>query len=483
MSLYFLLRLPNLTSQPIFVDEAIYIRWAQVMRAEPSLRFLPQASEGKQPLFMWFMIPMFKVFEDPLLAGRFLSTVTGLGTLMGIIFLTYYLFRSKKVASVAGLIYTVSPFSVFFDRMALVDSMLAMFSIWTLILGIFTAKYLRLDFAMLTGFALGGALLTKSPAIFFEIMLPLTWIISNWPKGTKQKIFHLLKLSGLSAVTLFIANGMYNILRLGPSFNQIAIQNQKYVFEISHLWINPKDPFIYHLKDMSGWFLQLGPGLLMVFVLLGLFGLKKYFKSTVLILFWSLIPLFAINMYAKVFTARYILYTMTPIFILASLVFLNKGNVFRKILIPLFVIFIIQAIWLDYLLLTNPQKLPLPKSERSGYFEEWSAGYNLKEIAQFLQAESKDKTVVVGTEGTFGTLPEGLQIYLDKVRNVVIIGGSGYISDQIRETAKEHPTYFVANKSRIPQGLGGVSLLKEYPKAVPEDGSLQDAILLFQVLP
>jgi len=38
---YFILRLPNLTLQPIFADEAIYIRWAQVMRAESTLRFLP----------------------------------------------------------------------------------------------------------------------------------------------------------------------------------------------------------------------------------------------------------------------------------------------------------------------------------------------------------------------------------------------------------------------------------------------------------
>ena len=69
---YFALRLPNLTLQPIFADEAIYIRWAQVMRAEPTLRFL-SLSDGKTPLFMWAMIPFLKVFSDPLFAGRFLS--------------------------------------------------------------------------------------------------------------------------------------------------------------------------------------------------------------------------------------------------------------------------------------------------------------------------------------------------------------------------------------------------------------------------
>ena len=67
---YFLLRLPNLTSQPIFADEAIYIRWAQVMRAEPTLRFISM-TDGKTPLFMWVLIPLFKVFKDPFLPADF----------------------------------------------------------------------------------------------------------------------------------------------------------------------------------------------------------------------------------------------------------------------------------------------------------------------------------------------------------------------------------------------------------------------------
>ncbi|KKU74843.1 MAG: hypothetical protein UX99_C0005G0003 [Candidatus Amesbacteria bacterium GW2011_GWB1_47_26] len=50
------LRFWNLNSLPIFADEAIYVRWSQVMRAESSLRFLP-LSDGKQPLFMWLTIP------------------------------------------------------------------------------------------------------------------------------------------------------------------------------------------------------------------------------------------------------------------------------------------------------------------------------------------------------------------------------------------------------------------------------------------
>ena len=121
------IRVYNLTLLPVFVDEAIYVRWAQVMRAESTLRFLP-LSDGKQPLFMWLVIPFLKLFSDPLLAGRLVSVASGAATLVGIFLLSYALFKSKKVAIVAALIYAVSPFSFFFDRMALVDSLLSSFS-------------------------------------------------------------------------------------------------------------------------------------------------------------------------------------------------------------------------------------------------------------------------------------------------------------------------------------------------------------------
>ena len=60
---YAVTRLYQLTLLPVFADEAIYIRWAQVMKAESTLRFLP-LSDGKQPLFMWSVIPFFKLFSD-----------------------------------------------------------------------------------------------------------------------------------------------------------------------------------------------------------------------------------------------------------------------------------------------------------------------------------------------------------------------------------------------------------------------------------
>ena len=76
----------------------------------------------------------------------------------------------------------------------------------------------------------------------------------------------------------------------------------------------------------------------------------------------------------------------------------------------------------SFTLLTNPTQARLPERMRSGYFREWTAGYGLKEIAAYLEQRSQSATLVVGTEGYFGTLPDGLQIYTEGKPNITVIG-------------------------------------------------------------
>ena len=185
LALAFFLRFYNILSIPVFADEAIYIRWAQVMRAEATLRFLP-LSDGKQPLFMWLVIPLFKVVSDPLIAGRLVSILSGLAGIAGTYLLAGRLLNNYRIALVASLFYAVSPFFVFFDRMALVDSMLASLGVWSLYFAVLTVQTLRLDFAMITGFFLGAAFITKSPPLFFLLLLPSTILVSNWIKNRKD---------------------------------------------------------------------------------------------------------------------------------------------------------------------------------------------------------------------------------------------------------------------------------------------------------
>lgn len=480
--IFFGLRLPNLTLQPIFADEAIYIRWAQVMKSEPTLRFV-SLSDGKTPLFMWSMTPLFKVFRDPLMAGRFLSVLSGFMTLTGVFFLSRMVF-GRSVSFWAALLYAISPYTVFFDRLALTDSMLTGFTVWIIYFAVRLIKTLRLDLAMILGYFIGGALLVKTPAMVNILVLPLSIIGLAKNNYARSRLLKLLLYWGIAII---IAMAIYNILRLGPGFQQLSSRNADYMFSPFELKDRPLDPFIPHLRDMADWFPKLLTAPILAVLAIGVFvTISTFNRLALIILIWALIPLILEMAFLKTFTARYLLPSIPPLLIISALgidyilkkIKLNKVSAMVLALI----VVLPMSLYFDYWLFTDPAKAPLPKEERKGYLEDWTAGYGFKEIAQYVLDKSKTQSVVVGTEGFFGTLPDGLQIYLDK-SNVPIIGGPGLITPPVRNATKNNLTFYVGNKNRIEGSLQGVNLVKQFPKAKPLDGSPQDAMMLYQVLP
>ena len=484
--------------QPVFADEAIYVRWSQVMKAEPTLRFLP-LSDGKQPLYMWILMFLLRGGFDPLIVGRLLSVFFGVMTNLGVFVLSYILFRSKKVGIVAAILYAVSPFAMFFESMALVDSTLAMMGVWFIIFLYLAFKTSRLDLSMISGFFLGGALLTKSPALYFTLLTPVVAAVVSFSKKWKKALFEFSKKILLIIPIFTIGYGMYNILRLGPNFHLIGARNTDYVFPISHLWQNPKDPFIFHIEEIGQWLWMLGPGVLLFLLILGLIvGFKKYRRETCVLSLWILLPILANAMYAKVFTARYILFAMPFIYIISALFILFRSKL-QKLTYLLLTLFVANSLLVNYLLIWKIEEAPLPKSERTGYLEEWTAGYGIKEVSQYLINEldktPSDKKIVVGTEGYFGTLPDGLQIYLNSYPEITVIGVGLDLKEVpislIESKDAGNKTYLVINSSRLvakPDDLN-LLLIRSYPKPLRSKGTHdfvkygpQETLYFFEVL-
>lgn len=425
-------RIYNLESLPVFGDEAIYIRWSQIIKSVDSLRFIPQ-TDGKQPLFMWITALNLKFFE-PLIAGRLISVAAAFGSLI-----LLYLISGSLIPL---LIYTFLPFTFFFDRLATADTLLSFFGLFSLYLSLKLAQKPRFDLAMLLGTVLGLAWLTKSPAIYFIILSIITFVVYN-PKGLKKLYFPLL--------SAFIAFCFYNILRLGPQFSQIAIRNRDYVWPLLEILKHPLDPLIPHLKDvinLYSYYLSLPVSLSPLLY----FFFKKKIKfnpASFIFLLWWLLPLIANAAMAKVFTARYILFTLPPLVLLLSLFlqpFMNK-----KLFLILILLFI-PNIWRIYQISFYPSKLALPSTE-TGYIFSWTSGWGIKESADFLTSRSREANVIVGTEGFFGTLPDGLQIYTNQIPQLTVFG-VGIDITQIPEKltdAKNHgdEVYLLFNDSRL----------------------------------
>lgn len=488
--IYFVLRIPNLTLQPIFADEAIYIRWSQIMKSEPTLRFI-SLQDGKTPLFMWILMPVLVFFKDPLFAGRILSVFSGFVTLLGV-FILGWTFFNKRVAVLSAFLVATTPIFVFFDRMALVDSMFSAFTIWGLFLTLLLVRFIRFDLAMVLGAVIGGSILVKTPGYFNLALVPVTILTFPWKNTKRSKL--LIRLILCWIITAIIALGIYNLLRLGPGFGNLSTRNADYIYPLTHLFTEPLNPLVPHLKDI---FLDWYPKMISIPVLVFILGgiVLSFWKRNLVaitIFLFSLGPFFIESALIKAFTLRYILFTVPTLILLAGYFMdylIDVSSKYRKdINLNYYVGFLLIAIpciyslSFDMKLLTNPAKADLPIAERHGYLEDWTAGYGFSEIAKYLESQSAKGEIVVGTEGFFGTLPDGLWIYLDKTPNVTILGSAPEMSNEIRNSAEIHPTYYVANRSRVRTNPSNTELLKEYKKPTDKDG-FTDAILLYRVLP
>lgn len=486
--IYLLLRMTNLTIIPVFADEAIYIRWAQVMRAESSLRFLP-LSDGKQPLFMWLVIPFLKIFKDPLIAARMLSVLSGLGTMVGIFVFSYLLLENQCFSTFAAVFYLTSPFAFFFDRLALVDNLLSFFGVWFLTLSLWLVKKPRLDLAMICGIILGLALITKSPAVIFALLLPVTVILFSFDSSEKRNlIFHLGKLLFFWLVIYLFGFAIYNLLRLGPEFHMIGIRNKDYVFSFTEVLKHPLNPFLGNFKNIISWFWIWTTPPVFILSLFGFFlSLKKNFKVALLLIIWLFLPLIAQSALAKVFTARYVLFSL-PIFFWFAAYFLEQlmGLKKKTLAAGLGILIFLFPIYQIFLLISNPEKAWLPENERRGYLELWTAGYGIKEASVFLKEVAKEEKVLVGTEGYFGTLPDGLQIYLEKVPNITIIG-VGYpikeIPEKLTNGLGDNRVYLLVNDTRFEiKNSEHLKLIASYPKARNLDTDSRENLLFFEIL-
>src|SRR3989344_2601751 len=235
IGLYGASRLINLDKVTIISDEGIYIRWAKVSWKDASWRFI-SLTDGRQPLQTWGTIAFLKLFENnALFAGRLFAVASGFFALSGIFAFSAYLFN-KKTAYIASLLYIITPYFLFYDRMALVDSAINGFVIWLFFFSILLARTLRLDVALLLGFLSGFALLGKSSVRLYMALMSLASLFVLYSHsegglirmflGLKNKLFgkekktpQLLSFFFLYGIVIAVSLLIYNVQRLSPFFH------------------------------------------------------------------------------------------------------------------------------------------------------------------------------------------------------------------------------------------------------------------------
>ena len=407
--LFFLTRLIFLDKFPIFTDEGIYINWAKIAKVDASWRFI-SLTDGKQPLQTWFTIFFLKFFPDnTLLAGRLFGVFGGLTALSGIFVSLWYMFN-KKAAFFGSLLYIFTPYFLFYDRMALVDSFVNAGVIWILLFSIIVAKTIRLDMTLLFGLLSGIFSLSKSSVKMFialSILSPVLFI----EKNLKRSFSKLINFLFLYVLVLFFSFGIYNVQRLSPFMHYVVEKNKTFVMTFSEFLQTPFLVFAHNLKIIP-WYVFWESGFILIFTgFIGLFFLfKKNTKLALYLSFWILIPYIIISLFAKIVFPRYLNFFATLFVILTVCFFQEIKN--KKIIMLLITIFILIYSIFDYQILFNPKNVYLPDIDRGQYIEGISSGYGIKEIIDFSKEKSKEKPVILLAEGNFGVVGDMLNASL-----------------------------------------------------------------------
>lgn len=471
---YFVTRLINLTALPIFTDEAIYIRWSQIGAQDAGWRFI-SLTDGKQPLFTWFVMAAIRVFSDPLFAGRFVSVVSGSAGMIGMFFLGKELFSNTRIGVIASILYIISPFTLMYDRMALYDSLVAAFSIWNLYLAILLVRRIRLDVALIFGLTLGVGMLNKTNAFFSLYLLPVTIVLFDWKK--ERKIPRLLTWIGLCVLSAVLSQAIYGILRLSPFFYLVSLKDALFVYPLRE-WIT--HPFLFLQGNLHGefdWLINYLtiPLLLASFAALVL-DLKKIMEKFLLVCWWFA-PFFALSLFGKVLYPRFLLFMSMPLLILSAYsidwILGKMKNRFVQVII--IAVLCLPSLYNSHGVIADIASAHIPKSEIGQYINDWPSGWGTLEISGYLQEESLKAPLAVYTEGTFGLLPYALEIYLNGNSQVEIHGvwpPAKTIPDDIRESAQKKPTYYITNLTQtVPEWP--LELILEYQKGNNEKSHIR----------
>ena len=478
LAVFGLTRFFNLNRLPIFCDEAIYLRWAQVANNDPSFRFI-SLTDGKQPMQTWLTLPLLRLIEDPLIAGRVLSAIAGLLLLLVGILTAFSFFKDKKNIYFLMFLMVFCPYLIFFDRMALAESLLTLFAFGAFLFSFLLAKNLRLDIALLAGLWIGVGFLVKSQMLIFLLLFPLGTIFIFQKEGfrlSKPLVKYLLFFLIITVMVFLI----YNIQRLSPWMYRIRQKNSDFIVPFSEALTDLKRfGYNFYLSIQWFWFYLTPP--IFIVSLLGLILLiKNNFWQGLYLSVWIFVPALGEAFIARFFTSRYLSF-LAPFFLLSAAYFFVKSYqvltaiIGKKKIVFFLLLFLIWPIYNIGLLLTNPEDFPFTSTDRD-YIEGWTAGYGVKETADYLKQIARKEKVVVGTEGTFGLLSQGLEIYLMGEENITVKGYYPLPSlppQELQEAVQAgKKAYFLVNNTPGDFAKEKFVLKKEYTKA-HDQGSLR----------
>lgn len=471
LAVFFISRLVKLSSFPIFNDEGIYIRWAKVAWHDATWRFI-SLTDGRQPLQTWLTIPFLKLFPDnALFAGRLFGVASGLFGLIGVFILSTYLFN-KSVGFIASLLYTLTPYFLFFNRLAMVDSLVNASYVWILFISFVLVSTLRIDVALILGILSGLLLLAKSSVSLF-LGLAIFAPINVFKRLGGHFYKHLFNYIVLYVGAVIIAFLIYNVQRMSPFLHYVDQKNSTFVLTMNEFIKNPFMVFWNNVVNIPYYVARnigFGP------FLLGIIGLavlaRKKTWLSIYFLLWIIIPYGVMCFFMRVLFARYTIFLMTPFLMLTAYLIYSvftSRNLQNKIAAgTVLVLSFIFIGYYNFTILFDHAQIPFEPVDRGQYLEGWPAGWGMEDIVSYAREKAKEKPVILLAEGNFGMSGDVLDVFLKRSDTNISIRGYWPLGEkELLDNKKELPNNYVyvvfTHKDTLPSQWP-LKLIKKYSK-------------------
>jgi hypothetical protein len=316
--LFALTRLTDLTRQAVHYDEASYMWWGQVAGEDWNRRFVSAVWGGRQPLHSWTISLVYRVWPDPLFAGRLAAGLAGAVLAAGLYLLARRLFGTRT-ALLAVLLYTLCPFTLLYDRHALTDSLSASEGVWIAYLALELLYQPGLLAAAGLALVCGATMLTRSLITQFAAIVPFALLAAPREAFTPARVARW-------AVTLAVALGIgwlifYGAFGYAPESDNVRLWESvkfHHLISLPEFLSFPWALWQSNAVKVSGWLLGRLTAPLALLIVAALLALPWLGRKAWYVAAWGVLPTVGVLLLANHPYERYLLYGIPALLLLVA---------------------------------------------------------------------------------------------------------------------------------------------------------------------
>lgn len=473
------LRFFRLDILPIFNDEAIYLRWAQIIADDPSLAIRIPLLDPKPP----FHIALLSIFTstaiDPLATARAVSVIAGVVMIPIAVLLLRELDTSESGVAAAVAFIATSPFLSFYQRLATADALFVTESVVCVWLSLRLARRPTTLNTVLLGLMLGVALLTRQ--VFSLALLPITLaaVISFRAERRAALRWVAAVLIGIALLTPYLMTNR------AAYAGGIAPELTRRLLHTSQLRDLPAAERLAAIGrnagDISSWlFHYLTPPLAVAALASIAWLLLRRPRIALLLAGWAAVMLAPTIAFGVVTYPRYVLAATIPLLLGLAIAIGAIANPATKIgILVLLLVWPVRDLALQ---LTTWDRQALLPIDRRQYVSGWSGGFAMGQAIQWIEARlaSDARATFITGEGwgipddviwvRFARDPRVTLRYVPSTKTVPDLATTETFSPTWHPDAKKSPTpssgavyYFARLVGQEPMQSGGPTVEDPIP--------------------